>query len=115
MSVTKRSYEFKQIIDTHIFSDLGPNELAQLTNLSLSSFKRMFKKTYHDTPANYFKQKRLEKAAEFLILTDKSIGEIAYECGFKEIAHFSFCFKEKFGISPSLYRMNLTHKNLNLS
>ena len=110
---TQRTFEFKKIIEAHIFSDLDIKDLAQLTNLSLSSFKRKFKALYQDSPANYFKRIRLEKAAELLSISDESIGQIAFDCGFKEIAHFSSCFKEKYGFPPSLYRVNLKHKKLN--
>ena len=112
---TQKTFEFKKIIEAHIFSDLDIKELAQLTNLSLSSFKRKFKAVYQDSPANYFKQMRLKKAVELLSISDESIGQIAFDCGFKEIAHFSSCFKEKYGIPPSTYRVNLRDKNLTLS
>lgn len=106
------TYSFTQIIDAHIFSDLSTDDLAQLTNLSLSSFKREFKRVYNDSPANYIRNKRLEKAAELLIISPERITDIAYDTGFNDLAHFSKCFQEKFGTSPSGYRLDQKHKLL---
>ncbi len=99
-------YSFKQIIDAHLFSAITLNELADYCNLSLSSFKREFAKHYQDTPANYIKTKRLEKAAELLIVADMRITDIAFECGFNELANFTKSFHDKYGVSPSAYRLN---------
>ncbi len=58
------TYTFRQIIEANLFSQITIEELARQNNLSVSSFKREFAKEYNDTPANYIKNKRLEKAAE---------------------------------------------------
>lgn len=100
-------YSFKQLMDDHIFSNLSIEEFAQLTNLSLSSFKREFKKVYNDSPANYIKAKKLEMAAELLVISEERVTNIAFDCGFNDLAHFSKSFQEKFKCSPSNYRWNL--------
>ena len=106
------TYSFTQIVDAHIFSGLSLEDLAQLTNLSLSSLKREFRRVYNDSPANYIRNKRLEKAAELLVISSERITDIAYDTGFNDLAHFSKCFQEKFGASPSVYRLNQKHKLL---
>lgn len=50
---------------------------------------------------------RSEMAANMLVSTDKSITEIAYECGFGSINTFNRCFKKHFGTPPSQYRKKL--------
>ncbi len=99
-------YSFKQIIEANLFSAITLNELADYCNLSLSSFKREFAKHYNDTPANYIKSKRLEKAAELLMVSNMRITDIAFECGFNELANFTKSFHDRFGITPSNYRLN---------
>ncbi|KAA3636030.1 MAG: AraC family transcriptional regulator [Bacteroidetes bacterium] len=108
-----QTYEFKEIINANIYSDLSVEQLAGLTNRSLSSFKREFKKVFNASPASYLKSKKLEKAAELLLTTDIQISHIAYDCGFADQAHFSKSFKQEFGISPSNYRLNQINNNLN--
>lgn len=106
------TYSFKEIIDAHVLSSVSIQELAQLTNLSLSTFKREFKKIYRQSPASYLKDKKLEKAREFILLSDRNITQITFDCGFKDVAHFSKCFKDKYGLPPSQFRMAQIDKSL---
>jgi len=51
--------------------------------------------------------RRLERAAAKLQqarLARYGIAAIAYRCGFKSPAHFSRCFRARFGLSPSVWR-----------
>jgi AraC family transcriptional regulator, exoenzyme S synthesis regulatory protein ExsA len=100
------AYSFKQIVEAHLFSHLTLDDLAQQTNMSLSSFKREFAKLYNDTPANYIKSKKLERAAELLIISNERISDIAFTCGFNDLANFSKSFADKYSISPTAYRLN---------
>jgi AraC-like DNA-binding protein len=102
------TYAFKQIIEAHLFSQLSVEELAGLTHLSLSSFKREFAKLYNDTPANYIKTKKLEKAAELLAASNQRITDIALECGFSDLASFTKSFHDKYNTTPTTYRLNQT-------
>lgn len=109
---SQREYNFKEIIEAHILSNLSMEELAMLTNLSISSFKREFKRIFNDSPAHYFKSKKIEKAKKLLTITDHRIGDIAFECGFNDQAHFTRLFHAVTGVSPSQYRMNHNGKFL---
>jgi len=95
---------FDEIIAANTFNNLSIAELAHLTARSESTFKRDFKKWYNDSPAKFFKTKRLEKSADMLKNTDTPISEIAWECGFENPAHFSASFHDFYGHSPSVYR-----------
>lgn len=100
------TYTFKQIIEFNLFSQVNIDGLAQKTNLSVSSFKREFKKLYDDSPANYIKSKRLERAAELLLISNERITDIAFDCGFNDLANFTKSFSEKYNITPTNYRSN---------
>lgn len=102
------TYSFKQIIEANLFSQLTIEELAQQANLSVSSFKRKFSSVYDDAPANYIKTKKLEKAAELLVVSDKRISDIAFECGFNDLANFTKSFSDKYNSTPTNYRAKLT-------
>ncbi|WP_335967001.1 AraC family transcriptional regulator [Galbibacter sp. PAP.153] len=105
-----RTYTFKQIIEANLFSQLTVEKLAQQTNLSVSSFKREFTKLYNDTPANYIRNKKLEKAAELLLASDQRISDIAFDCGFNDLANFTKSFNDKFHSTPTNYRLNQIDK-----
>jgi len=98
------AFTFKQVIEANLFSQAGIEELAQKTNLSVSSFKREFKRLYQDSPANYIKTKRLERAAELLVISDERITDIAFDCGFNDLANFTKRFHDKYGCTPTQYR-----------
>jgi len=95
---------FDEIISANLFNSLSIGELAHLTARSESTFKRDFKKWYSDSPAKYFKTKRLEKSADLLKNSNTPVREIAWECGFENAAHFSTSFHTFFGNSPKEYR-----------
>lgn len=99
-----RIFEFNKVIEAHLFSNLSIEELAKLTNLSLSSFKREFKKTYNDSPTNYILSRRLQKAKDLLIHSENNISEIAYDLGFNDPLYFTRLFKKKEGVPPTEYR-----------
>lgn len=98
------AYTFKQVIEAHLFEPANIEELARKTNLSVSSFKREFSRLYNDSPASYIKNKRLEKAAELLRLSDNRISDIAFDCGFNDLANFTKSFHDKYGTSPTHFR-----------
>lgn len=104
------SFTFKQVIESYFYQHIAIEELAQITNLSLSSFKREFKKNYNDSPANYIRNKKLEKAAELLLISDERITDIAFDCGFNDLANFSTLFHEKYSQTPSNFRLNQISK-----
>lgn len=106
----RRTYNFKEIIEAHLFSDISLAELASLTSHSLSAFKREFSRIYTDTPASYIIKKRVERVAEVLLVSDDPVSHIAYDCGFKNPAHLSKVFKLKYGVSPSEYRSQLVKR-----
>ncbi len=94
----------KEVIHSHLHTDISVQDLAYLCNLSESTFKRRFKEVYRDTPARYIKNKRLERARKLLDVDTMSISEIAFNTGFNDVAHFSRSFKSVFGSSPRAYR-----------
>ena len=108
--VNKRTASFKEVIETHLLSEISLEELSQLCNMSLSTFKRHFKKIYDTTPNEYLFDKRLENSKKLLATSEKSIDEIALLSGFKTTAHFSRKYKKKYDIPPSQYKLTLSDK-----
>ena len=56
------------------------------------------------TLRQYIINYRMKLAKRLLELTDKSIGEIAEEAGFKDASYFTKSFKASFGLTPKEYR-----------
>ncbi|MBI5371830.1 MAG: helix-turn-helix transcriptional regulator [Sphingobacteriales bacterium] len=103
---TPATYDFNEIIQNNLFSDLSMEELARLTHSSLATFKRKFSALYHESPAKYILVKRLEKSSQLLQIKPKPVADIAYECGFENITHFNKAFKKHFGKTPTAFRLS---------
>ena len=101
-----RSFTFKETIEAYIFTPATVENLASLTNMSLSTFKREFKRVFDDTPQRYLLKKRLEKVAFLLKVSQDSISSIGYDCGFSSPAHLTRSFKAVYNKTPSQYRMD---------
>jgi len=108
------TFSFQELVDAHIQSNPSIENLAQLTNCSLSTFKRRFRKIYHTTPGAYIINQRVERVADLLKVSDQAVSAIGYDCGFSSPEHLSRVFKKKYGVSPSEYRLNLTVKEKNI-
>lgn len=96
---------FQETIQRNLFNPLTLEQLAFICHMSLSTFKREFKKIYDQTPAKYIKNQRLEHAANRLLCNRDPISVIAFESGFQDVTTFSASFQEKFKTSPKNYRL----------
>ena len=97
----------EEILSSNMYSSLNVEYLAFLANKSLSQFKREFKMKYNDTPANWIRKKKLERASQLLMTTEKSVGEISTEAGFINASHFCNLFQKHYKISPLQYRKTM--------
>jgi len=71
-----------------------------LTGRSLTTFKRDFKKAFNTNPQTWLKQKRLETAYYEIFEKKRKPIDVYFEVGFENLSHFSFAFKQKYGLSP---------------
>jgi AraC-like DNA-binding protein len=92
------------LIEENLTNSLSINQLAVMAGRSLSSFRRDFLSIYNMPPSQWIREKRLNKAKEFLQTTNMTITDICYTLGFESISHFSRLFKSEFGYAPSVYR-----------
>jgi len=91
---------FKNTIEANKYTNLGIGELAFLCNMSISTFKRHFAEEFNDTPGNWFKEKRLERAKNLLQAGGANPSEVFTGSGYKNLSHFSNAYKARFGKSP---------------
>ncbi|PCE63912.1 helix-turn-helix domain-containing protein [Sediminicola luteus] len=93
-----------EVMESNYAYDLKISEYAEIANRSTSTFKRDFVKHYQTSPGKWLTAKRLEKATLLLETSQKPISDITFECGFKNVSHFSKIFKNKYDLSPTEYR-----------
>ena len=92
-------------IETNIHRELSLETLAGVAGFSRFYFHRIFKALVGETLNQFIQRVRVEKAAVLLISNpQKSITEIALDCGFSGSATFARTFKKAFGLSASQWR-----------
>ena len=91
-------------MEQHFSEKITVDILAQLSNMSQSSFNRLFKKEMNISPIEYLINLRLRKSKKYLREMSNSISDIALKCGFYSASHFSSCFYKQFNLSPSEYQ-----------
>jgi AraC family transcriptional regulator, transcriptional activator of pobA len=77
---------------------------ADELNLSAGYFGDLIKKETGKTAQEYIQSKVIDVAKEKIFDHSKSIGQIAYELGFKYPQHFTRLFKQRVGNTPNEYR-----------
>ncbi len=83
---------------------LSPEELAARTPYSYSRMAAIFKQYVGESPAQYMGKLKMTYAANLLEHSEKSILEIALDCGYESLSSFNHRFTAQYGISPSTYR-----------
>lgn len=94
----------RQVMEENFASSLKVSEYAALCNMSLSTFKREFPKTYHTTPGKWLLKRKIQLARKLLQNSNYNINEIAYRCGFESASHFIRVFKSQQSKTPAKYR-----------
>lgn len=88
----------------HFVGPFSNVDLAEMGNMSVNAFIRLFTKDVGVSPKRFLRGKRVEKACLLLQNTAKSIDEIAAETGFVDRYHFFRTFKLLTGRCPVEYR-----------
>lgn len=88
---------------------IGLEDLANLVAISPHHFSRIFKKTVGKSPMHYLQAYRVEQAKKLLKNEQRTLLDIATECGFSDQAHFSRLFKQYHQETPKQYRKSLNN------
>ncbi|MBQ8212591.1 MAG: AraC family transcriptional regulator [Clostridia bacterium] len=91
-------------INKNFEQNITLEQLANLSNLSVSRFTTKFKQIMGVSAITYVNQVRLKRACQLLITTNDPILNIATVCGFNNISNFNVLFKRAVGCSPHDYR-----------
>lgn len=99
-------------IELHLATPMTLEELAEVAHFSKFHFHRIFQSVVGESLFNYILRIRLEKAASLLqTQSNKSVSEIALQCGFSDLSIFSRNFKKHFNLAPSSYKKQIDQKS----
>lgn len=88
-------------INTHLSDpDFAVEQLCAEVGISRVHLYRKLKEITNQTPGEFVRNCRLNKAKELLLQSDITVQEVAEAVGFSKAANFSVSFKELFGYPP---------------
>ena len=94
----------KEYLDENYHSKISLDMLAERFYVNKFYLTRIFKEQFGESITGYLLQVRITQAKQRLRFTDKSIEEIAHECGMHDANYFSRMFKKVEGVTPGEFR-----------
>ena len=102
--------QLMQEIATYIYENydkkLSLDDMSNRFHISRSYLSKKFKAVTGFGFKEYIVNVRIKNACRLLLETNKSITDIAFECGFNDSNYFGDAFRHVKGISPNKYRKN---------
>lgn len=92
------------VMRLHYLSPLAVPDYAALCGMSLSSFKRSFKRVYGQSPGQWLSTSRLRHARALLLNSTQSVTEVCLASGYEDLSNFGRAFRKKWGLSPRALR-----------
>lgn len=100
-----RIHRVMDYIEAHLGEPLALEQLAGVACFSPFHFHRVFTAVAGETLYQFILRLRLERAASQLLQQrEKSVTEVALDCGFGSSAAFARAFRGAFGVSASTWR-----------
>ena len=107
----KHILKIVRYIEENLNSDLPIETLTELVPLSRRNLEVKFKKELGTSIYQSILKYRIEYFANLLANTDRSLFDIALECGFNDSKNISRVFKKLKGLSPAEYRKQCHQKS----
>ncbi len=105
-----RKHKIAEYIRLNYDKPISLNELAKKLYLSNAYLSKYIKKQFGMSFIDYVNSVRLNYAVSQLLYSDKSVVRIAMDTGFASSAALNKVFKEKYNITPTLYRSQWKNK-----
>lgn len=97
--------DLKGYVRSHPTEKISMESMARRLNISYSFFSRLFKGMTGETFSAYVVRIKLDYVKVQLMDTNKSVEEIALECGFSDPNYLYTLFRNKVGCTPMEYRI----------
>lgn len=84
---------------------LSLRDVAAQVHLSERHSSRLFRNVMGVSIMDYLTSLRLEHATRLLIEQQRSIKQIAQDCGYSDVRHFITLFHRRMGVTPGVFRL----------
>jgi len=91
-------------LETAFADPLTPSTLARIAGLPAARFARIIKRIFGITPTQLITKTRIAAASRLLRETERTIAEIAHECGFTDHSAFTRAFRAVTSVTPTNFR-----------
>jgi signal transduction histidine kinase/DNA-binding response OmpR family regulator/ligand-binding sensor domain-containing protein len=120
MSISRIDREFLKDLETVVREDLSDPDfnverLSKRLYTSRATLHRKIQALSGETPTDFIREFRLQRALQLLKNNYGSVTEVAFEVGFTSRAYFTKCFKEKFRKLPSYYLSSRSEGDENIT
>ncbi len=89
-----------QFVKAFYYEKITVDKAASIANMEKSAFCRFFKDKTNKTFSQFLNETRVDHVCNLLLKKEQSISQIAYECGFNNMANFYRQFKKITGKTP---------------
>jgi AraC-like DNA-binding protein len=93
-----------ELMQKKIHTIVTLQEFADFAKLSISHFSAVFREKTGYSPIEYFNHLKIQKACQYLLLTNMTVKEMAVSLGVDDQYYFSRMFSKLMGYSPVEYR-----------
>ncbi len=101
---SERIHRVFEFVIKHYDQPIRLEQAASLASMSETAFCRFFKLRTRKTFTEFVNEVRIGYACKLLQQQATSVSQIAYQCGFNNVAYFNRQFKHVINLSPGDYR-----------
>jgi AraC-like DNA-binding protein len=92
-----------QFVKAFYYKKISVDKAASIANMEKYAFCRFFKAKTNKTFSQFLNETRVDHVCELILEGRQSMSQIAYECGFNNMANFYRQFKKFTGQTPGEY------------
>ena len=102
--ISKESSRIKYILESNLDIIYSVKDMCKITMLNSKALRKEMLRLYNQNPKEWLDKKRLSKATILLINSEKTVSEIATECGYSTVSWFINQFKKYYKTTPLEYK-----------
>lgn len=110
--VNERINRVFNYMNTNFKDHITLTEAADIASMATGSFSRFIKTHTGNSFVDTLNEIRLGHVTRMLTETNFTVAEIAYKCGFNNMANFNRTFKSKKGLTPKEFRQGYLEKRV---
>ncbi len=105
--INSRLADICHYLEQNVENKLTFSDVCQYSSMSESSLKKLFRDGIGSGAMEYYSQRKIERAKQYIREKEINFTEIADRLGYNSVQYFSLCFKKTTGMTPSQYARSI--------